>query len=419
MRRAGDVNLVQALDGSRTTTGRRALGARSTLVIIQIGLAVVLLVATGLVVRSFIALRQINLGFSPDHVLTAIVRPRSIQGPPNRWMNDLLERARALPGVESAGAVYLRPLMLGPIGQGVRVFLEGQPETPAAASANPTLNHQIATPGYFETMKIPLARGRFFTDQDTLDVPRVAIVSEATARRLWPGADPIGKKMMMATFTPGAPPRAWRTVVGVVTDVRYRGLDEVQLDVYDPALQVGRIADNVVLRTSGDPMAAGNALRHLARELDPRSIVDQVTSMDAVVRRAQAPWRLATWMFVLFGALAFGLAALGLFSLVALDVAQRGREFAVRMALGAPRGAILRGVLSRAGRWALAGVALGLLVAVLATRSMRSLLFQIAPGDLLTYVAVLAAVVIVVVAAAYFPARRAVRSDPRSLLKQE
>ena len=239
--------------------------------------------------------------------------------------------------------------MLGPIGQGVRVFLEGQPETPAAASANPTLNHQIATPGYFETMSVRLARGRFFTEQDTLDVPRVSIVSEATARRLWPGEDPIGRKMMMATFTPGGPPRAWRTVVGVVRDVRYRGLDEVQLDVYDPALQVGRIADNIVLRTSRRSDRRRHALRQLAREMDPRAIVDQVTSMDAVVRRAQAPWRLTMWMFVLFGVLAFGLAALGLFSLVALDVAQRGREFAVRLALGAPRGAILRGVLRARG----------------------------------------------------------------------
>ena len=418
LRHAGADNLVASLEGERTTTSKRTLHARSTLLVVQIGLSVVLLVAAGLVLRSFLTLRQVDLGFSPDRILALTVQPGNPNRPPNLWMKDLLTRVRTLPGVEAAGAVYLRPLMLGPIGQGVTVLLEGQPETREAIEANPVLNYQIATPGYFETLKVPLRAGRLFNEQDTADAPRVAIVSQATARRLWPGQDPIGRRLFMSNFTAGKPGKSWRTVVGVVSDVRYRGLDEVQFDVYDPALQVGLSAGNIVVRSAGDPLALAGPVRSIARELDPAAIVDSITTMNAVVERAEAPWRLTMWMFVLFAGLAFGLAALGLFSLVALDVAHRGREFAIRLALGATRTAILRGVLVRAGWRVLSGLAIGLAVAVIASRAMRGLLFGIAPGDAVTYAAVLGVVLVAVAIAAYVPARRAARVDPQALLRQ-
>jgi len=418
LRHAGADNLVASLEGERTTTSKRTLHARSTLLVVQIGLSVVLLVAAGLVLRSFLTLRQVDLGFSPDRILALTVQPGNPNRPPNVWMKDLLTRVRTLPGVEAAGAVYLRPLMLGPIGQGVTVLLEGQPETREAIEANPVLNYQIATPGYFETLKVPLRAGRLFNEQDTADAPRVAIVSQATARRLWPGQDPIGRRLFMSNFTPGKPGKSWRTVVGVVSDVRYRGLDEVQFDVYDPALQVGLSAGNIVVRSAGDPLALAGPVRSIARELDPAAIVDSITTMNAVVERAEAPWRLTMWMFVLFAGLAFGLAALGLFSLVALDVAHRGREFAIRLALGATRTAVLRGVLVRAGWRVLSGLAIGLAVAVIASRAMRGLLFGIAPGDAVTYAAVLGVVLVAVAIAAYVPARRAARVDPQALLRQ-
>jgi hypothetical protein len=266
-------------------------------------------------------------------------------------------------------------------------------------------------------MGIALRRGRYFTDQDVAGRPRVAIVSEATAARLWPGRDPIGQRMMMATFTPGGPARDWRTVVGVVSNVRYRALDEVQFDVYDPALQVGRPADTVVVRTSGSPLAAAAAVRDLAREMDAGAIVDNVTTMAAVVARAQAPWRLTTWMFVLFGGFAFVLAALGLFSLVALDVAHRGRELAIRAALGASRRALVASVLRRAAWRVGVGIAAGVLAARLGVRSMRSVLFGVAPDDATTYAAVLALVLAVVTAAALVPALRALRAEPQTLLR--
>jgi predicted permease len=424
LRHASQATLTDALEGERTTTGRGALRARSTLLVAQIGLSIVLLIAAGLVVRSFQALRQVDLGFAPSNVLSVTVQPQESKVPPNVWLDRFLDRVRSLPGVEAAGAVYLRPLMLGPIGQGVGVRLEGQPETREATAANPVLNHQIATPGYFEAMRISLRAGRRFTAQDTKDTPRVAIVSESTAKRLWPGQDPIGKRISMSSFTPGGPRTMWRTIVGVVSDVRYRSIEEVQLDVYDAALQTGRPADNVVIRTTRTTRAAGGALglapgvRAVARELDPSAIVDNVTTLDDVVARAEAPWRLTMWMFVLFAALAFGLAALGLFSLVAIDIGHRAREFAIRMALGASRPDILRSVLARAGRRVALGVVLGLAAAVAASRAMGGLLFAIGPDDAQTYVGVLALVVIVVTLAAYLPARHAGRVDPQVLLRR-
>ena len=223
----------------------------------------------------------------------------------------------------------------------------------------------------------------------------------------------------MASFTPGAPSQMWRTVVGVVSDVRYRGLQEVQLDVYDAALQTGRPADNIVVRTSVDPIGMASAIRAIARDLDPTAIVDNVTTLDAVVSRAEAPWRLTMWLFVLFAGLAFALSALGVFALVALDVAQRQREFAIRTALGASREVILRGVLMRAGWRVAAGTVLGLVIALGAGRALRGLLYGVAPLDGATYLVALALLFAATSIAAFVPARRVGGIEPQVLLRQE
>lgn len=405
------------MEGERATAGQAATRLRGGLVLVQIALSVVLLVAAGLVLRSFVALRSLDLGFVPDQVLSLTVEPGNPGRPPNEWLDEWLKRVRSARGVEAAGAVFLRPLMLGPIGQGAHVVLEGQPETAETADANPTLNYQIASVGYFETLRIPLRAGRLFSDADNRNAPRVAIVSESAARRLWPGRDPIGRRFATSAFTPGTKGLVWRTVVGVVSDVRYRGLDEVQLDIYDPALQAGLPANNVVVRTQGNPVTLAPLVAALARELDPTVIVDGITTMDAVVSRAEAPWRLTMWMFVLFAGLAFALAALGLFSLVALDVTHRQREFAIRSALGESRAAVSRGVLRRAGWWIAGGLSAGFAVAFVVTRTMRSLLFGIDAYDAATYAGVAALVTVVVAAASYIPARRAGRVEPQKLLR--
>jgi predicted permease len=419
MRHASGTRLTDALgDGARGTAGRHSIRMRSGLLVAQMALAVVMLVAAGLVVRSFSNLRTIDLGFNPANVLSLRIDQQVPTPPPNQFMQQALDRVTRLPGVESAGAVFLRPLALGPIGQGVRVVLDGQPQTPEAASRNPTLNYQVASPGYFQAMRLPLRRGRLFTPEDTSDTPRVAIVGETTARQLWPREDPIDKRLFYAAFTPGQKPQ-WRRLVGVVSDVRYRGIDEVQLDIYDPMAQVGQAAKWMMIRASGDPAALADLVKARVRELDPGATVDDITTMDAVVARASAPWRMSMWLFVLFAGVAFFLAAMGLFSLVSLDVAHRRRELAVRLALGASKPVLVRGVLAGAAWKVGVGVAAGLVAAVVATRAMRALLYGVEPLDPATYVAVVGLVGIVVTLAAWAPARRAAGIDPMTLMRAE
>jgi ABC-type antimicrobial peptide transport system permease subunit len=212
--------------------------------------------------------------------------------------------------------------------------------------------------------------------------------------------------------------------------VRYRGLQDVQLDVYDAALQTGRPADNIVVRTSlgaeargataaVDPIGVASAIRSIARDLDPTAIVDNVTTLDAVVSRAEAPWRLTMWLFVLFAGLAFALSALGSFALVALDVAQRQREFAIRSALGGSRTVILCGVLLRAGWRVAAGTALGVFIALASGRAMQGLLYGVDPMDGATYFVALTLLLVATAIAALVPARRAGRMEPQALLRQE
>jgi hypothetical protein len=334
-------------------------------------------------------------------------------------MRELFSRVVALPGVEAAGAVYLRPLALGPIGQETSVALEGHPDTVEAARTNPTLNYQVATPGYFAAMRIRLERGRLFTDDDNTRSQRVVLVGASTARRLWPGQDPIGKRILMPTQSPGSPASAWRLVVGVVGDVRYRGVDDVRLDVYDAAFQSRTAATDLVVRTTGNPLVVAAAVQAEARRLEPHVVVDRLTTMDSIVSRAVAPWHFSAWMFTVFAALAFVLATVGLVSVVALDVADHRHEFAVRLALGAGRDHVLRFVLYKAIRSVMPGLILGSTAAATAARGIRSILFGVEPLDAGIYLIVLGLVSIVVTAAAYLPARRAAAIDPMALLRRD
>jgi len=417
---AGASNLLEPLnEAARAAPGRPSSRARSLLLVFQIALTVVLLVAAGLVVRSFVNLRSIDLGFLPSNVLTMNVSPRSAKPSVNEWVHELLAHVKALPGVEAAGGVYLRPLALGPIGAETWVILGGQPETPHSRRLNPPLSYQVATPGYFDAMRIQLKRGRLFNDLDNGGSPRVALVSESTARALWHGADPIGRRILMPTHSSDGGQNVWRTVIGVVGDVRYRGIDDVRLDVYDAALQSPSAADDLMIRTSGDPLAVAAAVQAEARRLDPRVVVDQLTTMDAIVSRAVAPWRFSVWMFTLFAVLAFVLAAVGLFSLVSLDVAHRRHEFAVRLALGAQRRDVRHSVLSTAFWRILPGLTFGVMGAVVGTRAVGHILFGVSPLDPPTYLAVVTLVVAVVIAASWLPAHRASGTDPLSLLRPD
>ena len=327
---------------------------------VQTALAVMLLLSAGLVVRSFAALASLDLGFTPEGVLTMSVEPRVDARPPNEWMRDLIERVSALPGVEKAGAVYLRPLALGPIGQGTVVTLEGQPETPEAARANPLLNYQVATPGYFDAMRIAVTRGRGFNANDTATSPRVTVVSESTARRLWPGQEPIGKRLRTSTFERGTGRQAWREVVGVV---ERRPLSRPERSAARH-LRPGHPDADAGTRSGG--AHDGRRPSRCSRRSSARRarstrvcIVSRVETLDTIVSRARAPWRFSAWIFSVFAVLALLLSTVGLAGLVALDVTSRRHEFAIRSALGAGARAIVGGVLAAALIRAAAGIAIG------------------------------------------------------------
>ncbi len=418
VRQAGAFNLVDALnDAARGTPGTHVWRSRSLLLVVQISLTVLLLVAGGLIVRSFVNLQRIDLGFVSTDVVMLNVTPRHAPAGVNRWIAEFLSRIEALPDVDAAGAVYLRPLALGPIGQEAGLILEGQPVVLETTRRNPTLNYEIASASYFHAMRIPLLEGRLFTDRDTADAPPVALVSASTARTLWPGRSAIGQRFMLTHD--GAPPeRAWRTVVGVVSDVRYRGIDDVRLDVYDASLQARMEARDVVVRGRGDARRLLSAVQAEARRIDPGVLIAGVTTLDAVVARATAPWRFTMWTLTLFAAMAFGLAALGLVSVVGLDVADRRQEFAVRIALGASGERIVRSVLASIAARVMPGLLLGVIASAVGTQTLRALLYGVDVMDATTYGVAILLIACVTILAAYVPARRAAVVDPLALFRR-
>lgn len=425
VRHAGVVNLLESInDGSRTVAGGRSYRTRSSLLVVQIGLAVALLIAAGLVVQSFTALRRVDMGFTSEAVLRLKVEPRTTAMPVNAWIDELLKQVRQLPQVDAAGAVYLTPMELGSIGQGTWAIAEGQPETPEQANQNPVVNYQSATAEYFGAMGIPLVRGRLFSDQDRATSPRVTLISESTAAAFFPGQDPVGKRFKAASANDDRNPQgAWRTVIGVVGNVRYKGLHEVPLDMYDPPSQNRYPTTSLVVRLKpgqeANGVAVAAAIQTQARQQDPRALVSGISMIEDVVSKEIAPWRFSAWVFALFAALAFGLAMLGLFSLVALDVSNRRREFAIRMAVGATGSHIVGGVFRSACARAGLGIAGGLLVAAVATRGLEGLLFGVQLIDVATYGSVAGLVGLVVAIASYVPARRAASVSPIALLRSE
>jgi len=315
--RSLDVNgaLKGAARGTRVPGSQQT---RSTLVTMQVSLAVVLLIAGGLVIRSAINVGRVDYGFTPSGVVTLRVSARPGTDTTNEWVADVIRRVAAVPGVETAGGVGQLPFELGPIGSDVWVSLEGQADTPDARRQNPSLNYQTAFPGYFRAMRIALKQGRLFNAQDDAGAPRVALVSETAAQRLWPGENPLQRRILLPSQTPGGPPAAWRTVVGVVSDVRYRGLADVRLDVYDAPLQSSFLANSLAVRGPGDLGSLAAAVRAEVRQHDPQAVIDRIVTMEEIVARVTAPWRFTVWVLAALAVVGCALASVGLFGLVAL-----------------------------------------------------------------------------------------------------
>ena len=414
------VNLKEGAKG----TGSRGQRFRSALVVTEIALSLVLMIAAGLLLRSFGRLMEVAPGFDPRNVLMARIwlpvpnNPEldPYQAPARRaaFVREVLRRASALPGVQYAavgagnGVPLLGPHYKGPF------TIEEKPETDAAA---PTAQFSSVTPDYFRALGTPLVRGRFFNDSDALEAQPVALVDEEAARRFWPGEDPVGRRFKPSRRASKAP---WVTIVGVVGNVKTEGFDQPdQPHFYACFFQNVGYAMAVYLRAEGDPKSLTQALRREVQAVDPNLPVFGERTMEEVVSASLAQRRFALQVVGVFGVLALLLAGVGVYGVVAYSVSQRTREIGIRLALGASSGSILRWVFRQGMRLTLLGLGAGLVGALLLTRLLGGLLYGVAPTDPVTYAGLAALLAAVALLACYVPARRATKVDPMVALRYE
>ena len=412
-------NLTETMnDGSKGTGGMRGRVARQVLLAAEVALALISLTGAGLMIRSFQRLQEVNPGFKASHVLTA-----ELSLPARKYDQDLqapefyaraLGRIRTLPGVESADAVSVLPLTGKDSSQVIGI------EGPTASQRITMFQAQYrtVTAGYFSTMKIPLVAGRYFTEQDGGESPKVAIINEDCAKRLWPGQNPLGRLVnVMIDVHMGKP---WARIVGVVGETKDAGLDtKDSVQVFMPSAQRPQRNMAIVVRTAGDPLQTAGMLRAAVWAIDPEQPVAAIRALEQILYVSVARPRFNTILLAVFGGLATLLGAIGIYGLMSYSVSQRTQEIGIRMALGARRGDVARTVLGHGMRVVLVGVVLGLLGAFAATRLMSTLLFGVTPTDPVTFTAVPVLVVAVALVASYLPVRRATRIDPLEALRYE
>jgi predicted permease len=385
-------------------------------VIGEIALAVLVLVGAGLLLRSFVRLEQVDPGFRSRGVLTLqLSLPRAKYESRERrvaFYTGLLDRLGALPGVRSVSAA--RPFPLTGDGWGGSFAIETRPVAPGEPL--PHAEHTVVAPGYFRTLSVPLLAGRDFTEHDDAKAPLVAIVDEELARTAWPGESAIGKRINPAD----RPDSVWATVVGVVAHLRRQGpQDAGEQQIYESFLQDPYWTMTVALRTDGDPLALAAPARAAVRDLDPDQPIASVRRMDDLLAAATARYRFNLLLLSLFAASALLLAAVGLYGVISQLVAQRTREIGIRLALGAEPRRVLRLVLGEGLRLAAAGLAVGVAAALLASRVMATLLFEVRATDALVYASVPLLLAAVALLATYIPARRATRVDPTISMRYE
>ena len=394
------------------TGGRNRVG--SFLIVSEIALSFILLAGAGLLIKSFLHLREINPGFNPDNVLTMRVTlppGKYAQGEPRAQIfKQLIDQVKATPGVQSAGAVLSLPLRGDSFNVGRSVIPEGRPMTPDEQS---NAQHLPVTPDYFQTLQIPLKAGRLFTDQDTLKSTKVAIVNETMARALWPNENPIGRR-----FTVWRDEKFPREVVGVVGDTKSSLDKEAGHQMYVPYAQDPNWGSlSLVVRTAGEPTALAGSVREAIRAVDRGVPNYNLKTMNDVVLTSAAPRRVPMLLLSAFAGVAMLLAMLGIYGVTSYYVTQRTHEIGVRMALGAQILDVLKLVLQRAMLLALIGIGIGVAGAFAVTRYLTSLLFGVKPIDTLTFVAVAVVLAIVVFIACLVPARRAAKIDPLEALR--
>jgi putative ABC transport system permease protein len=413
---ASKVELSDALkQGSTRIAGGRA-GIRGALVVAEIALAVTLVSAAGLLIKSFVALHNVALGFRPENVL---VMRATVPAPPSagiararKFFQDMLAQTAILPGVLAAGATMAPPGYVDSTGAYLLDQLPAQPDWSRA----PSVVLSVVAPDTFAALGIPLKSGRDFSDSDTSERPFVAVVNEALVRQSFSKQNPLGRTI----FCPFDSLTGMR-IIGVVGDVRQRGPErEPMPECYMPYGQhaFNGAALNLVVRTAGDPEALVQTLRRLALKTNPDAPM-KFTTMEAILSENVAAPRFRTILFAVFAGLAMCLAIAGVYGVTAYTVSQRSNEVGLRIALGAGAGSVVRLVLGQGLGLACIGIGLGLAVSIACTRLLKSMLFQVQPNDLWVYAAVAFLLVMVTLVAGYIPASRAAKIDPVVALRQE
>jgi predicted permease len=403
-------------DGSRGSEGRGVQRLRQVLVAAQVAISLVLLASAALLLRSLSALQRVDPGFQSAGVLTLRIDPTG-----ERYLNDttitqlyevMLSRLAALPGVQHAAAVDILPMSGGFNGMGIR-FLD---RDPVPSSEDPSIETRGISPDFFGALGVPIRRGRAFTGADRLGAPTVAIVDETMANRFWPGDSPIGKRIVVFDGT------EWE-IVGVSGAVRQFTLDQVPAPtLYLPSPQVQRwtgASGIVLLRTTGDPISLATPAREAIASIDRTIPVSEVRPIRDVVGATLAAERLRTVLLGVFGAIAFVIAAVGMYGVVAYGVSRRTTEFGIRMALGARPSSIVQLVMRQSARPIVLGGILGLAIALIVGHALAGWLYGISPRDPIAYVAALTVIAGAAFIAAFVPARRATRVEPSAVLRSD
>jgi len=387
---------------------------KNALTVVEVALSLVLLVGAGLLFQSFLNLRGVDYGFEAENVLTMqVTLPRASYSEHSAQVaayGMLEEQLNAIPGIDSAGFIYDIPLAADR--QGTSFLIEGEPPPPP--EENRVVNVTVTTPQYHRSIGIPLLAGRYFTEQDGAGSAPVVVINESLARRFFAGEDPIGRGVLVQDSQS-------RRIVGVVGDVRHNTLrHDPNPTIYAPFTQGFPTRSLfLVARTRMAASTAASALRGVIREFDPQVPIYDIRTMEEILSDSMAQPRFSSLMLGLFSGLALVLASIGIYGVISYSVSRRTAEMGIRMALGAGKNEILKLVTGEGLRPALLGVALGLIAALILTRYLESLLFDVTSTDPLTLVAVSALLLIVAFLACYVPARRAARVDPNVALRYE